>query len=254
MPPPRRDKKGKVIQDDPELLTPFDIYPIQRIYSPHEGECLVMRIDFPKDESREFVLPLKDVGLYDKLKTTLLSNGLKFEPANAPKMASYIMKWSTYLTNVRKAEVMRMQQGWTSEKCDSFVIGTTEYMADGTTRQCPPSPLVKNIVRNIRPNGSLDDWKKSIAMFGDPGYEWHAFSVLCGFASPLMEFTNVNGVILSLYGKSGFGKTGALYGALSIWGHPENLAVFDATQNALITRMIACKNLPFGLDEQSNTD
>ena len=254
MPPPRRDKKGKLIQDDPELLSPFDVYPIQRIYSPHDGECLVMRIDFPKDESREFILPLKDVGLYDKLKTILLSNGLKFEPASAPKMASYIMKWSTYLTNVRKAEVMRMQQGWTSEKCDSFVIGTTEYMADGTTRQCPPSPLVKNIVRNIRPNGTLEDWKKSISMFGDPGYEWHAFSVLCGFASPLMEFTNVNGVILSLYGKSGFGKTGALYGALSIWGHPENLAVFDATQNALITRMIACKNLPFGLDEQSNTD
>jgi len=254
MPPPRRDKKGKLIQDDPELLTPFDIYPIQRIYSPHEGECLVMRIDFPKDESREFVLPLKDVGLYDKLKTTLLSNGLKFEPANAPKMASYIMKWSTYLTNVRKAEVMRMQQGWTSEKHDSFVIGTTEYMADGTTRQCPPSPLVKNVVRNIKETGTLEEWKKSIAMFNDPGYEWHAFSVLCGFASPLMEFTNVNGVILSLYGKSGFGKTGALYGALSIWGHPENLSVFDATQNALITRMIASKNLPFCLDEQSNTD
>jgi len=254
MPPPRRDKKGKLIQDDPELLTPFDIYPIQRIYSPHDGECLVMRIDFPKDESREFVLPLKDVGLYDKLKTTLLSNGLKFEPANAPKMASYIMKWSTYLTNIRKAEVMRMQQGWTSEKHDSFVIGTTEYMADGTTRQCPPSPLVKNVVRNIKEIGTLEEWKKSIAMFNDPGYEWHAFSVLCGFASPLMEFTNVNGVILSLYGKSGFGKTGALYGALSIWGHPENLSVFDATQNALITRMIASKNLPFCLDEQSNTD
>jgi hypothetical protein len=61
-------------------------------------------------------------------------------------------------------------------------------------------------------------------------------------------------VILSLYGKSGFGKTGALMGALSIWGHPENLAVFDATQNALITRMIASKNLPFCLDEQSNTE
>lgn len=147
-----------------------------------------------------------------------------------------------------------MQQGWTSEKHDSFVIGTTEYMADGTTRQCPPSPLVKNVVRNIKETGTLEEWKKSIAMFNDPGYEWHAFSVLCGFASPLMEFTNVNGVILSLYGKSGFGKTGALYGALSIWGHPENLSVFDATQNALITRMIASKNLPFCLDEQSNTD
>jgi uncharacterized protein (DUF927 family) len=124
----------------------------------------------------------------------------------------------------------------------------------GKTRYCPPSPMAKNVVRNIKEGGTLEEWKKAIKLFNDPGYEFHAFAVLCGFATPLIEFTNVNGVILSLYGESGNGKTGALYGALSIWGQPENLAVFDSTQNALMQRMVTSKNITFGLDEQSNQD
>jgi len=69
-----------------------------------------------------------------------------------------------------------------------------------------------------------------------------------------MEFTNVNGIVLSLYGDSGAGKTGALYSAMSIWGAPENLTVNDATPNALTQRMITSKNITFGLDEQTNLD
>ena len=59
-PPPRRDKKGTIIQDPPEMITPNDVYPTQRVYSPHDGECLVMVLYLPLDATREFLLPLKD--------------------------------------------------------------------------------------------------------------------------------------------------------------------------------------------------
>ena len=252
-PPPRRDKKGTIIQDPPEMITPNDVYPTQRVYSPHDGECLVMVLYLPLDATREFLLPLKDVASLERLKTVLATNGVTFELGFAPKLSSYLMKWAAYLVETQKADIMRVQQGWT-EDYKSFVLGSTEYFANGTTAHCPPSPMAKNVIRNIKQGGTLDGWKKAAQMFNDPGYEWHAFTMLCGFASPLIEFTNVNGVILSLHGKSGFGKTGALYGGLSIWGHPENLAVFEATQNALMQRMITSKNILFGLDEQSNTD
>ena len=253
MPPPRRDKKGKMIQDDPELLTPNDVYPVKRVYSPHDGECLVMRLYLPLDAHREFLLPLKDVAAVERLKIALASNGVVFEPNLAPRLASYLMKWSGYLIETQKADVMRIQQGWT-EELSSFVVGTQEIAAN-EVRYCPPSPMAKNVAKHLKPSGSYEVWKACARLFNDPGYELHAFAMLCGFASPLMELTNVNGVTLSLYSSEpGTGKTGALYGAMSIWGKPDSLSLYDSTANGLISRMITSKNLPFVLDEQGNME
>ena len=162
------------------------------------------------------------------------------------------MKWASYLVQTKRADIMRIQQGWTDDH-ESFVLGTDEIFAN-EVRHCPPSPGAKNVVRYIKPVGSFEAWRKCAQMLNDPGYEYHAFTLLCGFATPLMEFTNVNGIVLSLYGDSGAGKTGALYAAMSIWGAPENLTVNDATPNALTQRMITSKNITFGLDEQTNLD
>jgi len=251
-PAPRSTKKG-MVQDPDELLLPFATYPVQRLTSPHDGECLVMQVELPQEGIREFFLPLKDVGSQDRLKMILLNNSVTFEPAHIPKVQSYLVKWSTYLTSTKRADVMRIQQGWT-ENLESFVIGTNEYMANGETRYCPPSPISKNVVRHLQASGSYEVWKEAAQMFNDPGYEWHAFTLLCGLASPLMELTNVNGVTLSLAGGPGCGKTGAMNAASSIWGKPDALAVFDGTQNAMIQRMITLKNLPFAMDEQSNVE
>ena len=250
-PPPRYTKKG-VVQDPPELILPFTVYPIERMSSDVEGATLLMVAELPRDGNKEFLLRIRDISAIDRLKTVLSNNSIPFEPNIAPKIASYLMKWVTYLANTKRASEMRMQQGWTDDKYESFVLGTNEYFANGEIRHTPPTGRSRNVVRNIVQNGTLQGWQDCMKLFADPGYEWHAFSVLCGFASPLMEFTNVNGVILSLYGETGFGKTGALYGALSIYGHPERLSVYEATPNALITRMITCKNIVYGLDEQGN--
>lgn len=251
-PPPTITKEGKKIPRDAEMLVPNDLYPVQRLFSPHDGECLVMKLVLPHDSNKEFLLPMKDVAALDRLKAILASNGVTFEPANAPKIASYLMKWASYLIQTRRADVMRIQQGWTEDH-KTFVLGTQEYSATDV-RHCPPSPNSKNIVRNIHPAGSYDTWKRCAQMLNDPGYEYHAFTLLCGFATPLMEFTNVNGIVLSLYGESGAGKTGALNAAMSIWGNPERLTINDGTPNALTQRMITSKNITFGLDEQTNLD
>jgi len=251
-PPPRITKDGKKIPMDPEMLVPNDLYPLQRLYSPHDGECLLMRLALPHDKDKEFLLPLKDVTAIDKLKAILAANSVTFEPTHGPRLASYIMKWASYLVQTRRADIMRIQQGWTEDH-ESFVLGVNEYFAR-EIRPCPPSPASKNIVRHIKQEGDYESWRKAVRMFNDPGYEYHAFTLLCGFATPLMEFTNVNGIVLSLFGDSGAGKTGALNGAMSVWGAPENLTINDATPNALVQRMVTSKNITFGLDEQTNLD
>lgn len=250
-PVPRYTKKG-MVQDPDELIIPFTLYPVERMENSYEGACLLMNVELPHDGTKEFILKMRDIGALDRLKNILADHSIPFEPAHAPRIASYLMKWANYLTNVRKASVVRMQQGWTGDKYESFVLGSNEYFRNGEITHTPPTIRSRNVVRHIQTGGTLEGWQKAINLFGDPGYEWHAFAVLCGFGSPLMEFTNVNGVILSLHGETGFGKTGALYGGLSVWGHPERLAVYDATSNGLIARMITCKNILYGLDEQGN--
>jgi uncharacterized protein (DUF927 family) len=78
------------------------------------------------------------------------------------------------------------------------------------------------------------------------------FTLMCGFGSILMDFSSTTGVAISLTGESGAAKTGALYGALSIWGKPKDLAVMNTTANALQGRFLTLHNLPFGFDEVGN--
>jgi hypothetical protein len=67
-----------------------------------------------------------------------------------------------------------------------------------------------------------------------------------------MDFSSTTGVAISLTGESGAAKTGALYGALSIWGKPKDLSVMNTTSNALQGRFLTLHNLPFGFDEVGN--
>jgi hypothetical protein len=69
-----------------------------------------------------------------------------------------------------------------------------------------------------------------------------------------MEYMSTAGVVVSLLGRSGCAKTGAMYAGISAFGDPEQLSVFDSTDNALIGRMLGLKNLMFGIDEIGNKD
>jgi energy-coupling factor transporter ATP-binding protein EcfA2 len=64
--------------------------------------------------------------------------------------------------------------------------------------------------------------------------EAHAFTLLCGFAAPLMHFTEDAGTIVSLVGPSGSGKTQAALGAMSIYGEDRGMEI--TTRDNMVTR------------------
>lgn len=253
LPPPEKDRQGKVSQADPILVIKHDLYPIKRMYSPADGECLLMRATLPHDGTREFLLPMKDLYLPDRFKEIVGKQGILFQ--NNPQMVqlvmNYVNKWGSYLIDADSAEQMRMQMGWT-ENGDAFVVGNTEIRRDGRVVQSAASPFVRGIAKLLKPYGSFDLWQKSANMLNDPHFEPFAFGLLTGFGSTLMHKTSTNGVTVCFTGESGCGKTGSLYGAVSIWGHPVDLSVFDATDNGMIGRYLGLKNLPLGCDEVSN--
>ena len=177
------------------------------------------------------------------------SNGVFPEPKGETILQQYVIKWGQYLQNTERAEEMRMQMGWTEN--DSFVIGTREYYKEGVF-EAPSSPFVRGLSKFLTRKGTYERWKESVDMLNQPGYEMHAYALLCGFGAPLVKFTNVSGFTISFTGESGSGKTGAMYAGLSVMGNPKEQAVFEATENALTHRMVMLKNLMYGIDESSN--
>jgi hypothetical protein len=249
-PSPVFNKTTKKFEDqDAILVLSNDFYPFKRLVSPHDGECLMMRLHLPHDASREFLVPMKHVYALDKFREIMSSNGV-FPPAKGDViLQQYVIKWGQYLQNTDRAEEMRMQMGWTDS--NSFVIGTKEYSKEGIF-EAPSSPFVRGLSKFLTAKGTYERWKESVDMLNEPGYEMHAYGLLCGFGAPLVKFTNVSGFTISFTGESGSGKTGAMYAGLSVMGNPKEQAVFEATDNALTNRMVMLKNLMYGIDESSN--
>ena len=255
-PKPEIDEDGNIEQIKPYQLIANDLFAIKRMHSPTEGECLLMRYILPKDPTKEFLFPMRYAYAYDKLKETLSFHGVGFSPEMVKLVSEYLRKWNEFLQNVKSAEIIRMQMGWT-ENYDAFITGALEIMASGEERPAATSPLVKNVSKLFRPTGSYEKWQESANAFNIPSLELHALGLLAGFGSPLMRMTSTAGGVISYMSpETGIGKTGSMYAGLSVFCDPYYISLADgsATDNALTGRYLAIKNILFGLDEVSNID
>lgn len=256
-PPPKTQKDGTQVVQPATLLYPYDIVPLKRLHSPYDGECMFLRLFLPKDGVRDLVLPSKFIGATDKFKEFLFSNSIVLNDTKVALFKEYLMKWNNYLINLKKAEDMRMQMGWTSNPdFGSFVIGKREITPKGEF-DCPVGPTTRNIAKHLVEEGSYDEWRKAAKEFNRPGLEYHALGLLAGFGSPLVKLGNVGGLVISFCGDKGAGKTGALQAGLSVFGSPKNLKIETAegaTSNGLYQRASGLGNILMGVDETSNME
>jgi hypothetical protein len=204
---------------------------------------------------------MKHVYAQENFKSLMSSNGVFASAEKLPHLMNYIIKWGQYMQLTDKAEMMRMQMGWTEEPADeiawatrSFVIGKREILTNGEIIDAPSSPFVRGIAKHLVPRGTYERWRESADYLDKPGFEMHAFTMLCGMASPYMTYTSTAGVTVCLLGQSGSAKTGAMYAGLSMWGNPKDLSVFEATDNGMVGRFLGLHNIPLGIDEISNKD
>lgn len=260
-PPNKYNKKGEAVPQDPILILPHEFFPVRRMFSKHDGECLLMRLELPRDPVREILVPMKHVYAQENFKSLMSSNGVFASAEKLPHLMNYVIKWGQYMQLTDKAEMMRMQMGWTEEPADeiawptrSFVIGKREILPNGEIIDAPSSPFVRGIAKHLVPRGTYERWRESADYLNNPGFEMHAFTMLCGMASPYMTYTSTAGVTVCLLGQSGSAKTGAMYAGLSMWGNPKDLSVFEATDNGMVGRFLGLHNIPLGIDEISNKD
>lgn len=258
MPPASVDKETKKkIQPDPVLFLAHDFWPIRRVYGKIDGECMLMRLELPNDPAREFLVPIAQSA--EDLRKMVVFQGVPCEPKDSQRLYNYINKWYQYMINVYKADQIRTQLGWT-EKLDrdsetqlkrAFVLGNKEFNEDGKLVDSAISPMIKGIAKHVEPKGTYAKWRWCMDQLERPDgqLDMQAFGLLCGFGSPLMEYTSTAGISICFTGPSGSAKTGAMYAGLSIFGNPKDLSVFDATDNGMTGRYLALHNIMLGVDE-----
>ena len=235
-----------------KLVYHNDLYVVSRLNDPDVGESIVLRLHLPKDGVREFTMPLHAVGSREDFRKTMATQGVAtLKPEG---LMNYVNKWVNELQLQCAADEARRQFGWTDGTFSSFILGKMEITKDGI-KSNPPSAATVGLMPAFEPKGTLEHWKELMEMYNRPGLEAHQYVIGAGFGSVLMELMPINGVVLHLHSTdSGHGKTTALFSAASIWGDPDKLVLQkEDTHNSKMNRAEVYKNLPFLLDEMTNT-
>lgn len=190
--------------------------------------------------------PVRQALLHDmrSLRTWLSDQNLVSAVTN-PKA---FMKAMTELTwdHLKKRGAKRYHDtlGWHEE---GVVIGDTIVTEKG-----PKPALIQssNQISKLTPKGDVEAWKQAMSVLAAPEYRNHAFALLCGFGSPLLELAGVTSAVVSLVGASGAGKTLSARAALSIYGNPDALMQGAmSTVNSIEVQLTAQRHLPYLLDE-----
>ena len=245
------DKKGVSHRED-KVIYEYTMKAVRHVRSSSEGNCLVINAWHPHDGLQEFILPMTSVYEKSELRKALTSQGIYYQSSEQEAyIMEYFIEWAKDMQKKNKYDIMYDQMGWNEDK-SSFVIGSTEINRDGTEKSTPISSTAQAVAPFLSQSGSFEGWREAAQKLNQNGLEMHMFTMMCGFGSILMDFSSTTGVAISLTGESGAAKTGALYGALSIWGKPKDLAVMNTTANALQGRFLTLHNLPFGFDEVGN--
>ncbi|SUO96132.1 DUF927 domain-containing protein [Suttonella ornithocola] len=105
--------------------------------------------------------------------------------------------------------------------------------------------------RAYREKGTLADWQSQIGVYAG-GNSRLCLLLGAAFAAPLMQWLNIEGGIIHIYGNSTGGKTTFQQCAQSVWRHGKNANEdWDSTAYALTNTAAACNDGLLSLDEIS---
>lgn len=232
-----------------------DIYPSKLIKDERLNEYVaVINRWIPHEGWDEFEVPLSmlyDTKVWAK---TLGGFGVLVDIAHISELVQYMIGYIRDLQKAAEASIIYAQLGWHKDQ-NKFVLPDRVITAQGVEK-VTPSKNVVNTLGWLEARGDLNEWTKVAAVYERPGLEAHQFGFGVGFASPLFKFTNFSGMIVSMVGKAGAGKSSSAMMANSIWGHPM-MGWGDAkhdTQRAFYQKLGILKNLPATYDEHTNLD
>lgn len=257
--PYKRTTDGiKQVSDGTDIdVCKFDIYPVGYGYDeslgyevvryhwnrPHVGwKELKFRQAYLVADNREFGTAVADQGivLASKIQTASFQNMLRAYMDELRKIKAVTNLYST--------------MGW-KENNTQFLIGDRLIRRDDSG-----SAVVEQI--NLASNsqrlgeklfdvsGDVSKWSTFTSVIHKGRLPVHGFALGVAFSAPLYQFSGLRGIVISLCGPTGSGKSIAQLWMQSIYGIPDRLH-FAAkyTQNAVFSRFGFYNNLPITIDE-----
>lgn len=246
------DANGQVTKRQIMLL-PYDMFPVDILS--HNGEHLVHMLAVRDYKVQAISFPQKAVVSKDETVKALAQQNVlaTFGSGNDKNLYDYIRACVEKMSSEKKPIEVPDHCGW--QPNDTYVWGGKIYSPKKEAIEVP-MPGLENITMNSKPAGTLEDWRKFIDLLVRRKLWDHLAIILVGAGSPLMRFTKLHGLTVHCASTdSGTGKSLALEGAASIWGHPTHYRTGAGTSpvamqqrlgllhsNPLITDEITSKN------------
>jgi len=253
----------KMVIDETDIdICKFDLYPVG--YGKDEGlgyEVVRFMWNRPHVGWTELVMRQANLAQGSRdFSTTIADQGiLLFNKSQTENFQMLLRSYMEELKQRRGLTNLYASMGWKSNY-NEFVIGSSLIRRDsnGTiiTEQVNLAQGVGKISEDMYGiKGELQEWVNFTRILDSADLKLHKFLIGFSFATPLLKVSGLKGLILSLYGKTGGGKTLGQYMMQSIWGNPDQLHFGGKfTQNSLFSRLSLHGNLPMTVDELTMLD
>lgn len=235
------------------MLLPYDLFPVDILNN--NGEHLIHMLAVREYRTVDISFPQKAVVSRDETVKALAQQNIlaAFGSGNDKNLYDYVRACAEKMSSEKKPIDVPDYCGW--QPSDTYVWGGRIYSPHKEAIEVP-MPGLENITMNSKPTGTLENWRKFIKLLVRKKLWDHLAIILMGAGSPLMRFTGLHGLTIHCAStESGTGKSLALDGAASIWGHPIHYRTGAGTSpvamqqrlgllhsNPLITDEITSKN------------
>lgn len=231
-----------------------DLFPCGLYFDERQSKYFVsIRRHLPKDGWADFDVALGS--FFDKRNLAITLGDIGVVPMlhNLEHLVTYMHAYIKQLQESAKAAVVYAKMGWRDD--DQFILPDRVITKAGSEVVAPGRNTI-NALRWVEPRGDLEEWKSVARLYEAPGLESLQFAFGLGFACPLFRFTNYEGMLVSLVGDAGCGKSSAALLANSVWGH-KRVGWADSqhdTIKAFYNKLGVLNNLPVTYDEITNLE
>ena len=222
------------------MILAYDLFPVDILHS--NGEHTVHMIAVRPQGLQTVTLPQKAVVSKDETVKSLASQNIvsAFGAGNDKNLADYVRACVEKMSMEKAPIDIPSSYGWQLD--DSFVFAGSIYKAGIEPAPVPMAGL-ENIVANTQPTGTLDAWRNFINLLIRKKMYDHLAIILAGIGAPLMRFTGIYGITFHCGStESGTGKSLALEGAASVWGHPVHYRTGKGTSPVAMQQRLGLLN------------
>lgn len=229
------------------LLTPYDLFPVDilNVNGEHTVHMVAMRPTGPQTVK----LPQKAVVSKDETVKHLANQNVlaAFGMGNDKNLFDYVRAAVEKMSAEKTPIDVPHSFGWQED--ETFVFAGKIYSRKGAI--AVPMDGLENLVMHTQPRGTIENWRAFINLLIQKRLYKVLTIILAGAAAPLMRFTGIYGLTYHCGStESGTGKSLALEGAASIWGHPVQYRTGKGTSPiAMQQRLGMLHSLPLITDE-----